>query len=221
MAYTYLIGWTTHNKWYYGVRFAKGCRPADLWVKYFTSSKKVKEFRKVYGNPDIIQVRRTFNDANAARLWESRVIRKMNAVRDSMWMNMTDNTSLFFFEGKRKPFTDEHRAKLSAAASTRKLSEAHKAALNQGRRNSKNSEGHTAALVASRLGTKHTTESRRAMSEKRSQNPNKYKIASIGGKACAEKRKHDDTYKQARRQQMIDLWAKRKAGLAPMPSQGV
>jgi hypothetical protein len=220
MAYTYLIGWTAHNKWYYGVRFAKGCNPDDLWVKYFTSSKKVKEFRNVYGNPDVIQVRRTFDDANTARLWESRVIRKTNAVRDNRWMNMTDNTDLFFFEGKREPFSDEHRAKLSAAASKRKLTDAHKAALNQGRRNSKNSAEHAAALVASRLGTKHTNESRQAMSEKRSQNPDKYKIASIGGKASAEKRKDDDTYKLARRQQMIDLWAKRKAGLAPMPSQG-
>jgi hypothetical protein len=202
------------------VRFAKGCKPADLWVKYFTSSKKVKEFRNVYGDPDVIQVRRIFDDANAARLWESRVIRKTNAVRDGRWMNMTDNTDLFFFEGKRKPFSDEHRAKLSAAASKRKLTETHKAALNQGRRNSKNSAEHTAALVASRLGTKHTTESRRAMSKKRSQNPDKYKMASIGGKASAEKRKDDDTYKQARRQQMVGLWAKRKAGLAPMPSQG-
>lgn len=220
MAYTYLIGWTRHNKWYYGVRFAKECKPEDLWVKYFTSSKKVKEFRKTHGEPDVVEVRRTFKETSAARLWESRVIRKINAVFDKKWMNMTDNTDMFFFEGKRKPFTPEHRAKLSAAACSRKLTESHKAALHEGRRNSKNSANHTAALVASRLGLQHTAETRQAMSIKRNQNPNKYILASFGGKASAEKRKDDSVYKQARRQQMMDIWAKRKAGILPMPGRG-
>lgn len=220
MAYTYLIGWTIHDKWYYGVRFAKECKPEDLWVKYFTSSKKVKEFRKTHGEPDVIEVRRTFKDTNAARLWESRVIRKTNAVFDKKWMNMTDNTDMFFFEGKRGSFTPEHRAKLSTAASSRKLTESHKDALHQGRRKSKNSAEHKAALVASRLGSHHTDEARQMMSMKRNQNPDKYKLASIGGKASAEKRRDDPVYKQARRQQMIDIWAKRKAGILPLPGQG-
>ena len=30
--YTYLIGWKDQEKYYYGVRFAKGCEPKDLWV---------------------------------------------------------------------------------------------------------------------------------------------------------------------------------------------
>ena len=220
MAYTYLIGWTIHNKWYYGVRFAKECKPEDLWVKYFTSSKKVKEFRKIHGEPDVIEVRRTFKDTGAARMWESRVIRKTNAVFDKKWMNMTDNTDMFFFEGKRETFTQEHRAKLSAAASSRKLTEAHKTALNNGRRNSKNSANHTAVLIAARLGSHHTAEARQAISIKRKQNPNKYELASLGGKASAKKRKNDPVYEQARRQQMIDIWAKRKAGILPMPSRG-
>ena len=35
--YTYLIGWSNLNKFYYGVRYGKGCHPSDLWVKYFGS----------------------------------------------------------------------------------------------------------------------------------------------------------------------------------------
>ena len=42
--YTYIIGWSSLNKWYYGVRYAKNCKPEDLWKTYFTSSKHVKEF---------------------------------------------------------------------------------------------------------------------------------------------------------------------------------
>lgn len=29
--YTYLIGWSSHNKFYYGVRYAKGSNPNELW----------------------------------------------------------------------------------------------------------------------------------------------------------------------------------------------
>ena len=49
MSYTYLIGWTKYNIQYYGVRYAKGCHPDDLWKTYFTSSKYVKEFREKNG----------------------------------------------------------------------------------------------------------------------------------------------------------------------------
>lgn len=52
--YTYLIGWSNQNKWYYGVRTAKNCHPGDLWTTYFTSSKYVKQFITQYGEPDII-----------------------------------------------------------------------------------------------------------------------------------------------------------------------
>lgn len=75
--YTYLIGWSKHNKWYYGVRYAKNCNPADLWKTYFTSSKYVKLFRKEYGEPDIIQIRKTFKSADKAIFWEDKVICKM------------------------------------------------------------------------------------------------------------------------------------------------
>ena len=31
--YTYVIGWKDVDKYYYGVRFAEGCQPSDLWEK--------------------------------------------------------------------------------------------------------------------------------------------------------------------------------------------
>jgi len=39
LPYTYLIGWSNLNTWYYGRRTSKNCHPSDLWQKYFTSSK--------------------------------------------------------------------------------------------------------------------------------------------------------------------------------------
>lgn len=90
-SYTYLIGWSHLNKWYYGVRYAKRCHPTELWVTYFTSSKHVKLFRKKHGEPDIIQVRETFDDHIKALSWEEKVLRRMNVARESKWLNVTHN----------------------------------------------------------------------------------------------------------------------------------
>lgn len=49
--YTYLIGWPEHNTWYYGVRYATGCNPSDLWNPYTTSSKHVTAFVAEHGAP--------------------------------------------------------------------------------------------------------------------------------------------------------------------------
>lgn len=116
--YTYLIGWSTLNKWYYGVRFAKGSSPSDLWVTYFTSSKTVKQYRKEYGEPDVIQVRRTFSCASAARTWETRVLQRLNVVESTMWLNKTNNIAIASQSGPHHPFygkkhTIEARKKMS------------------------------------------------------------------------------------------------------------
>ena len=79
-SYTYLIGWSKYNKFYYGVRTAKNCNPKELFVSYFTSSKYVKKFIKQFGNPDIIQIRKTFNDKLKALEWEEKVINRLNMV---------------------------------------------------------------------------------------------------------------------------------------------
>jgi hypothetical protein len=42
----------------------------DFWKSYFTSSKYVQQLRDEHGEPDVIQIRKTFNNADSARLWE-------------------------------------------------------------------------------------------------------------------------------------------------------
>lgn len=90
--YTYLIGWSKYDKWYYGVRYAKNCNPNDFWRTYFTSSKYVTNFRKKYGEPDIIQIRKIFINAQSALLWESKVLRRLKVDKDSKWLNMRSKT---------------------------------------------------------------------------------------------------------------------------------
>ena len=87
--YTYLIGWSTPKIYYYGVRYAKHCHPSDLWVSYFTSSKLVKDAWAQYGTPDIIEIRRTFNDRAAAVTWEHKVLRRLNVLEETKWLNQS------------------------------------------------------------------------------------------------------------------------------------
>lgn len=104
--YTYLIGWSSLDLYYYGRRTAHGCNPSDLFESYFTSSKSVKSYMEQYGTPDIIIVRQTFEDPADCIKWECKVlhrldvknhIRMINKVNgdfawdytdvDSIWMN--------------------------------------------------------------------------------------------------------------------------------------
>ena len=88
--YTYLIGWSKLNKWYYGCEYGentKTANPKNLWTEYFTSSDIVKEFRKKYGEPNIIEVRSVFKTAEMTLRCEERVLTKINAVKSENWLN--------------------------------------------------------------------------------------------------------------------------------------
>ena len=116
--FTYFLRWSKQDMNYYGVRFARGCSPDDLWTKYFTSSKHVKKFRKLHGEPDIIEIRRTFQDKDSARLWEHKVLTKMKVIQKTNWLNRHAGTQRGFEVkygtehhnyGKRWKFTEKQR----------------------------------------------------------------------------------------------------------------
>ena len=101
--YTYLIGWPEHNTWYYGVRYATGCNPSDLWNPYTTSSKHVDAFVAEHGVPSVREIRRTFKNTIQARVWEERVLKRMKVVGNNRWLNKTDNKSIAPLYGKDHP----------------------------------------------------------------------------------------------------------------------
>lgn len=129
--YCYLIGWSELNVWYYGCEYgekSKIANPRNLWVSYFTSSKYVKTFIKQHGNPDIIEIRKTFETKEQTIIWESKVLTRMNVIYKENWLNRTNNKAIInspetqakigqknskYFTGR--PKTKEHREKLSAA----------------------------------------------------------------------------------------------------------
>lgn len=89
--YTYLIGWSKINIWYYGVEMKnskyKVANPSNLWTSYFTSSKLVKAARIKYGEPDVIQIRKIFATAEAAYRWEQTVLHRMKVLQKEEWIN--------------------------------------------------------------------------------------------------------------------------------------
>ena len=92
--YSYLIGWSSENKWYYGCRYAKNCHPSDLWKTYFTSSKKVKEFYELHGEPDIVKITKIFTNEKDVRLWEHKVLRRLKVIHRNDFLNQTDNIAI-------------------------------------------------------------------------------------------------------------------------------
>ena len=90
--FTYLVKHIPTNRYYYGVRFKKGCHPNDLWTKYFTSSKKVKGLIKKYGKKSFqFEIRKTFKTAQQAMAWEFKVLRRMKVVERKDFLNQSDN----------------------------------------------------------------------------------------------------------------------------------
>ena len=93
--YTYRIGWSDLDLYYYGVRTYNRHKPEDdLWSHYYTSSKSVQILREQYSEPDIIEVRRTFDHKRKAVEWEKEVLRRI-AYSDYRYLN---NYPVNFFE---------------------------------------------------------------------------------------------------------------------------
>lgn len=113
MYYTYLIGWSTLNKYYYGVRTSKKATLADLWVTYFTSSKRVKEIAAKNGPPNVIQIRKIFDTPQAAILWESKVLTRLRVHKklSDKWINLTNNRAVFLTSEIKKKIGDYSRGK--------------------------------------------------------------------------------------------------------------
>jgi hypothetical protein len=110
--FTYLLYCKSTNQVYYGVRYAKGCHPDQLWTSYFSSSTYVQKLREQYGDDDFeFQIRKIFNDPEKALQWENKVLRRMKAPLQKTWINMSNGINLFLYD--RKPLSVDQRLHLS------------------------------------------------------------------------------------------------------------
>lgn len=126
--YTYLIGWSKLNWWYYGVQYRSTAKPSNLWTSYFTSSKEVAIVRDMYGEPDIIQIRHTFDDPSKARKWETKVLKSMDVIHDDKWLNRHNNIA---FSPKKSA---RHRNSIAKALTGKAKSKDHLAKLPQNKK---------------------------------------------------------------------------------------
>ena len=93
--FTYVVECTPTGKRYYGVRFAKGCQPSDLWTCYFTSCAAVQKDVALYGREAFSHsVRKIFSSVEAARRWETRVLVKLGIPGNLRWYNKTSNIAI-------------------------------------------------------------------------------------------------------------------------------
>lgn len=155
--FAYRIKWSKLNKSYYGIRYAENCDPSDLWVRYYTSSKEVAKFREIYGEPDIVEIRRSFTSMLEALSWETRVLTRLNVKDNPNWINQQTNC----------PMLDKNpmKGRIHSAQTRAKISEATQGRIpwNKGKRglqpantermknNNPMSDPETAAKVASKL----------------------------------------------------------------------
>jgi len=171
--YTYLIGWSKLNKWYYGVRYARkhaclyesGCHPDDFWVTYFTSSKEVKKLIQEFGNPDIKQIRKVFTTSESAQAWEVKVLQRLPLEEDT-WINKHVCGAIIYSPEVRKrigrnsksltgkPKTEEHRRNISKGRTGIKFSDSHRANIKASRKNQIYTEEHRNRIGESSKGTK-------------------------------------------------------------------
>ena len=82
-----MLGWRNQDTWYYGVRFAKGCDPTDLWVKYKSSSQLVKAYAQKHGDPDVVRIMRIFSSGEDACNHEKRFIQRWGLVHSNRFLN--------------------------------------------------------------------------------------------------------------------------------------
>lgn len=86
MAITYLIGWSTYDKWYYG----SSSKDDVLWKSYFTSSSLVELMRASVGEPDVVRVHRTFETFQEASNHETKFLHRVKAAQSERWLNLTN-----------------------------------------------------------------------------------------------------------------------------------
>lgn len=121
--YTYLIGWSTLNLWYYGVEF-KNCtkgvaNPRNLWSTYFTSSKTIHEMRVIYGEPDVIKIRKIFTTREQAVAWEKKVLSRLQVLKDPKWINSNVGGAVTLSQAARKIIADKNRGKIKHSVEER------------------------------------------------------------------------------------------------------
>lgn len=214
-SFTYLIGWSHLDTWYYGARWAAGCRPTDLWKSYFTSSLEVAKFRSEHGEPDVVEVRRVFADGDRARKWEECALRRLGAVASPRWLNLSNNGREF------NNALPETRAKMSAAAQGRTLSEATRLKMSaslKGKTRSTETRAKISSAVTSQWNDERRAKASKMMSERESVPWTPERREKLASTWTPERR---EKFSQAKKDRWEGLSEERKAEIRAAKNAGI
>jgi hypothetical protein len=165
ISYTYYLYHIPTGLKYYGARYANKVSPEnDLWIHYFSSSKKVHELIEKYGKESFqYQIRKTFKTKEECLDWEERFLRKINVIKRNDWLNSNIGGKNFYIpivtketrekmslsqRGKIIPI--EQRNKISKKLINRKLPQETKEKMSKSRKNKIFTEKHRNNLKNSR-----------------------------------------------------------------------
>lgn len=124
--YVYLIEHIESGRLYYGVRYGNKTTPyADLWRKYFTSSKTIKKLVREHG-PDKFRatVRQVFDNKDDAIEWETLILKGMNVLYNDLWMNENVCRATAATPEIRRKISEFHKDKPKSLDHRKKISEA-------------------------------------------------------------------------------------------------
>lgn len=233
--YTYLIKHIPTQRVYYGVRYARGCNPTDLFIKYFTSCKRIRQLIKEDNGIQnfTYEIRRTFIDANSARVWETKVLRRMNVINDDRFFNQTNNISIAprygadnhmygtISKSRGIPRTEEVKQKIANSQRGKIRSEQTKKQISDAKRGKPRNYiiTHEEAMrrAASRKGIPLTEEHKKKLSDKAKlrPGPNKGKKMSEEQKAKLSRIKLESKFKHT--EESKQLMSERKKGIPKPP----
>lgn len=165
--FTYVVKFKPTGQIYYGSRTKQGCQPTDLWTSYYTSSKVVRQLIDEHGKDAFeVEIRKTFSTKEQALLWEHRVLRRVDAARNPLYLNKNNGDRKFYGGGVPKGFrhSEDARRRMSINSSGEKNPNWGKTFSEETRR--KISESHK--------GKKHSIESlyKMSLAQKGQNNPN-------------------------------------------------
>ena len=142
-----------------------------MWSTYFTSSKLVAKARLELGEPDVIEVRKTFSDKHSAQLWESKFLTRIRASTNPKFLNQSNGDKNFYDIGPRSletktkisnsrkgskmnPRSPETKAKISEALKNKPKSKEARENMARAKVGRKLSEEHKENMRKSKLGVK-------------------------------------------------------------------
>lgn len=86
--YAYHLYHLPTNQHYYGVEYGLKANPNNLWVTYFSSSKRIKNLIHKYGKESFkFKVRKIFKTTDEAIKWETKFLHKIDAKNNKHWLN--------------------------------------------------------------------------------------------------------------------------------------